>query len=227
MQKVLSARAWRNGLCSPLYVPRELVGIREHLTLGRVSAAIAELMRLAELGSASAAALLDYMCLQGVPFKLDEATSISKLCRDAASQGDSYAQYVIAWREYNENNLEKALHWLNASMRQLFPPAVGDFAQVAIRGAGMSRRRPDLARRSLYHAIRLGHLPSLLYLVQFAKTGAFGAAWRPFGWLSYPIVLLFITTAMHFRPFDLALFTHVIGGSRPLFVNMPARKDHA
>jgi len=227
LQKVVSAHAWRNGLCSPLYVPRELVGIREHLTFGRVSEAITELMHIAELGSAPAAALLDYMSLRGVQFKLDEATTVSNLCRDAAIRGDSYAQYVVAWREYDQKNLEKALHWLNASMRQLFPPAVGDFAQVAMRGAGMSRRRPNLARRSLYHAIRLGHLPSLLYLVQFAKKGAFGAAWQPFAWLSYPVVLLWVTAAMHFRPFDLALFTHVVDGSRPLFVNMPAPRDHA
>jgi TPR repeat protein len=182
-------------------------------------------MHIAELGSAPAAALLDYMSLRGVPFKLAEATTVSKLCRDAAIRGDGYAQYVVAWREYDEKNYEKAAHWLNASMRQLFPPAVGDFAQVAIRGTGMSRRRPDLARRSLYHAIRLGHLPSLLYLVQFAKKGAFGAAWRPFGWLSYPVVLLYVTTAMHLRPFDWALFTYVVGGSQPLFVNMPARNS--
>ena len=60
----INRRVWRNGLIVPIYVPAELQNVRILLSERELQAAAAALWKLSSLGSDSAAALLEYLCLR-------------------------------------------------------------------------------------------------------------------------------------------------------------------
>lgn len=187
------------------------------LAEGHVSQAVAELWRLAELGSGPAAALLDYLSLVGLDTGQIDAAAVEARCREAATRGDSFAQYVVAWRQYAEGKYPDALDWLGRSVTQRFAPAIGDVGRFFANGTGMSQRRPNFARAALCHAIRRGHLPSLILLLLYCRKGLFGAWWQIPGALAHPIAVLLSMPVIYLFPFELSTFAHSLSDKRPPF----------
>lgn len=220
---LLGPRAWYNGLNSVLYVPTELHGIRAMLAQGSVSEASTELRRLAELGSDPAAALLEYLCLRGLELSEIDRTDVLDRCESAASRGNGFAQYVLAWREFGQGNHSKALMWINRSVERRFLPAIADVGRFAADGVGMSQRWPDAAKLYLRHAIREGHLPSLVYLLNYSRRGAFGWWWRIPAAVVTPFAAVVTMLFAYLRPFEVSVFAHPWKNDRPPFVSKDRR----
>lgn len=214
----LGLMAWRHGLNSVVYVPSDLHGIREMLALGRISEAISELWRRADLGSDAAAALLEYFSLRGINLGDIDKAAVRDRCRRAAARGDGFAQYVLAWRQYHDGDYSQALQWINRAVERRFVPAIADVGRFAADGVGMSRKRPDTAVIYLRHAIRQGHLPSIMYLLNYGRRGAFGAWWRIPAAVVTPLVLLLMMPVSYLRPFHISVFAHPSRNDRPPFV---------
>jgi hypothetical protein len=208
-------RAWRHGLNFPIYVPPKLKGIRSMLAQGHVAQATSELLRLGELGSAPAAALLDYLCLCGLDASELDVVAISKRCREAAKRGDGFAQYAVGWRHFAEADFANALDWLTRSATQRFVPAMCDSGRFFANGTGLSRARPDVAKTALCQAIRRGHVPSILYFLKYGRQGLFGAWWRVFSSVIYPVAIVLAAPLLYLRPFDIFVFTHVYQDAGP------------
>ena len=155
------AQAWRHGLTYAFYVPNELENIRTLLSAGRLQDAVAELWRLSLLGSNSAAALLEYMCLRDQTLCANDRLAVSELCRESAIRRDPFAQYILAWCEYEKGNSKQFSRLLNQSARQRFPPAMGDLGRLFSAPPDKLRKQQILAGRFFKLAIRSGHLISI------------------------------------------------------------------
>lgn len=210
--------AWRNGLVHPIYVPNDLsYDVRALLSGGKIVDAARELWKLASLGSMSAAPLLGYLCLRDPNLCGTDRGSVYERCKESASRRDSFAQYVLAWAEYERGNYRNWFHWLTASARQHFLPAIGDLAKVLISPSVKGKMRPDLSMRCFSLAIRRGHLISIMIFLDGCRRGAFGRVCRLAGMVFWPISILPVWLAMKFLPFSASIFIYPVGTKRPLF----------
>lgn len=215
----LYSRAWRHGLIHPLYVPSELRQVRAFLSQGDLSAAINELLTRARLGSNSAAATLDYICLRQPSLPLVEYELTEKLCRAAANRSYPYAQYVVACREYQQGNYKSYARWLHRAARRNFPPAISDLGRAVLE-ASSNRAHGFLAKRCFRRALMRGHLLSVLYFLRACKEGKFSGGTSILGHLAFPLALLCITPICRLRPFSAGVFSHPFGLQRPLFASL-------
>jgi TPR repeat protein len=203
--------AWRNGLQRPIYVPSELSSIRSLLSRGNVEDATGELLRLSILGSNSAAATLGYIALTWDRLQGEDRLQAARLCRSSAERGHSYAQYVEAWREYEEGNIRKFAQWLNRSARQRFLPAIGDLGRLFVAPSSKLKRHPRLARQLFRLAMRSGHLASAVTYLQACKQGNFGSLHRSIGTLLLPLAILLVTPIAWMLPFSVTVFAYPAG----------------
>jgi TPR repeat protein len=217
-RRCLGFRAWKNGLLRPFYVPNDLGEVRDLFAAGEVVDAVSELLRLAQLGSKSAAATLGYVCLMDNKACAIDLSVALTICREAATRGDSFAQYVIAYTEYENKNYVEFQRWLNTSARQGFPPAVGDLARLLISG----RRKVipgklALAVKLFKHAISRGHFISLLTFLEGCRTGKFGALPRMPGILAYATIKACMMPIVWLIPFSIHFFAYPAEETGPLF----------
>jgi TPR repeat protein len=201
-----------------VYVPPELQSIREALAAGSIDAALRDLARLTELGSGSAAALLGYLNLRGTNQSGIDPANVLTRCRKAAERGDAYAQYVCAWQDYYDGDHEQALRWMNSAVKGQFLPAIADVGRFAVDGVAMSDKQPRVAAVYFRHAIGLGHIPSLMYLVNYARKGLFGWWWRVPALLATPLLVVLLIPVAYLRPFDIVVFAHPSKNDRRVFV---------
>lgn len=174
-------------------------------------------MFLAEHGDKDAAATLDYVFLRGTASSVFDGATVRDLCLRAAYSGAGYASYVCSWRCFQERDYTGAIQWMTKSINMGFVPAIGDSAQMYVRGAGLAQKRPDVARNNLLLAIRRGHLPSLVMLTRFGLRGIFGFHWFIASVVGYPIAVLMMLVFARIFPFDKFVFAHAFENSRPLF----------
>jgi len=215
---ISGAQAWRHGLTYAFYVPDELSNIRELLAAGKLQDAVAELWKLSLLGSNSAAALLEYMCLRDQTLCANDRFAVSELCRHSANRRNPFAQYILAWCEYEKGNRKQFARLLNQSARQRFPPAMGDLGRLFSSIPDGTRKQRMLARRFFQLAIRKGHLISIALFMNACKTGAFGRTLRVLGVVLHPLsVFILIGPVMRLSPFSISVFTYPVGLTRPLF----------
>jgi hypothetical protein len=207
--------AWHNGLVVPIYVPNELDDVRALLTRGKIADAARELW--ASLGSASAAALLEYLCLRDPNLCAGDRGVIYERCKESANRRHGFAQYALAWAEYERGNQKSWFHWLNESAKQRFLPALGDLALNFIAPSLEGKMRPDLSMRLFKLAIRRGHLISIATFLNACRQRAFGPAWQLTGFVLWPIGILLIWLAMKFLPFSESVFAYPVGIKQPPF----------
>ncbi len=162
------------------------------------------MLRLAQLGSNSAAATLGYFCLLSEDNDGIDRESGLSLCRAAANRGDSYAQYVTAWHEYELGHIRSFQRWINRSARQRFTPALGDLALLMLSPRKRSNRRPDLAKRIFFFAIRRGHLASIILFLARSLVGSFGWHYRVIALIAFPIAIIIVGFATRIYPFSCA-----------------------
>jgi hypothetical protein len=213
----LGPRAWGQGLSYPFYVPTELRDIRILIADGRFPDAAADLLRRASLGSGAAAATLGCMCLMGGELGSVDRGISHQQCVDSANRGNGYAQYVVAWHEYERGNYRIFAQWLRRSSKQGFLPATGDLGRLFIAPPDASERRPQVAKRFFRFAIRRGHVTSLPFFLRASKQGVFGRFYRYIGMIGYPVAVLLLTPIIWWFPFSIAVFAYPAGRKRPLF----------
>ena len=194
--------AWRHGLNFAIYVPADLVGIQSLLSVGAVSEACTEVQRLSMLGSDQAAALLAFMSLRGISWSGEEKDKILQRCRQAALQGNSYAQYVMALNERRQKNYGKEWEWLKMANAKEFGPSLAESGLLAARVIG----RADLARAFFARGIRVRHIPSLVFLLSFCIRGTYGIVGRTLGIIAFPIATATMAIGVRYFPFSLSVF---------------------
>jgi len=211
--RILGQNAWRNGLNFPIYVPTEMKAIRSLLSVGAVSETCAELWRLATLGSDQAAAVLAFMSLRGIEWKGEDPNRILRRCQQAATNGDSYAQFVMGLNEKKLHNHSKEAEWLQLATMKEFGPAL---AESGILAASVARR-PDLARIYFYRGVRARHIPSLIFFLSYCVRGTYGWCWRILGMAALPLAMIVMIFATRYFPYSLPVFSHLFARDRPLF----------
>jgi len=200
------AQAWRHGLVYPIYVPQDLSNIRELLSAGRFPEAVAELRKLSSLGSNSAAALLEYMCLCDGKLCGTDRAAIANQCRESANRRNGFAQYTLAWCEYENGNHKQFFRLLNQSAKQRFPPAMGDLGRVYISLPRRLKKHRKMASRFFQLAIRNGHLMSILFFLNGCEQGAYGSTLRPIGVVLLPLSAILLTPITRLFPFSISVF---------------------
>ena len=213
----LGLSAWRHGLAQPFYVPKELQHVRVMLADGRVSEATRELWRLATMGSSPAAATLGYMCLACGELSGVDCLAALELCRHSANRNCGFAQYVVAWKEYELGNYRELRRWLHRSADQRFGPAICDLGRLAVTGKHHYQRRPEMAKKYFRFAVREGHIFSVIFFLQYCRERKFGVLLQLFSTVALPISRAFIVPASWFYPFGIAVFSYPASRKRPLF----------
>jgi TPR repeat protein len=213
------SRAWRHGLLQPLYVPSELRQVRDFLSQGDLSAALNELSTRATLGSNSAAATLDYICLRHPSLPSVDYELTARLCRASANRSYPYAQYVVACREYQQGNFKSYARWLHRAARANFPPAISDLGRAVIEMPG-NLAHGLLAKRCFRRALVRGHVLSALYFLRACKDGKFGGGMLALGYVAFPFAVLCVTPICRLCPFSAGLFSHPLGLQKPLFASL-------
>jgi hypothetical protein len=217
LRRLRGAQAWRHGLVYPFYVPEDLSNIRELLSSGQLREAVAELWRSSSLGSGSAAALLEYMCLRDGTLCGTDRDAVADQCRESAYRRNAFAQYIFAWCEYEKGNRRLFYRLLIQSARQRFPPAMGDLGRLVSAQAKKTKKHRKLATFYFQLAIRNGHLMSIGFLLNGFKQGAYGNALRPIGVVLLPLSAILISPITRLFPFSISVFAYPVGLKKPLF----------
>jgi hypothetical protein len=193
MREILESRAiptshdqafqlWKHGINYPLFVPNLGPGVVELLQRGAVRELLVELQRRAELGSDSAASLLAYLSIHGISLDPRASSFATERCHAAATGGDSYAQFVLAWTRRKLNDDAGALEWMmKAATKGFFLPAFVDVGRFLAGGAGFKAPDRRGAIEVLWRAHRLGHRFALVYIARLMAMGFAGWARRPIG----------------------------------------------
>ena len=210
-------KAWRHGLVYPIYVPGDLSNIRSFLSIGNLQDAVAELWKLSSLGSPSAVALLQYMCLRDAALCGTDRSVVEARCRESAHRRNCFAQYVMAWSEYEAGNHRQFAYWLNQSARHRFAPAMGDVGRSLISTPTRTQKSQWLARRYFQLAIRRGHFVSISTYMHACKRGAFGPTFQAIGIVGWPLSILLMWPVMRAFPFGMSVFAYPVGRKKPLF----------
>lgn len=182
-----------------------------------MSAAIGELSKQAALGSNSATATLEYICLRDPHLPQVDQEAVARHCRASANRSHAYSQYVVACRAYQQGNFKEYSRWLNRAARRHFPPAIGDVARALMESPSKSRKHMLLAKRCFGRAVVRGHLLSALYFLRACKEGKFGIGLSIFGHVAFPVALLLIAPMCRLCPFCVSVFSHPFGIEKPLF----------
>jgi hypothetical protein len=171
-----------------VFVPNDMQHVRSLLSKQQIADACAELLRLAQLGSIQAAAVLGFLHFRGIRWAGATDTEIIEICRRAAIRGGSYAQYVMALYEGRWGDRSKEWAWLKMSNEQEFGPSLTESARLAANVA----RNSSLAWVYIKRGLRARHLPALIA----GSKGRFGLLWSLFGIVVYPGALLAMTIAV-------------------------------
>lgn len=222
-------RVLKTVLNYPVFVPNLGADITRFLVDGRLDRFIAELDRLAALGSAPASSLLGYLYLRGAFEGGENPIRAQELCTKPAQQGDAYAQYVMAWICRAKGEEAEAMNWLRRSVNAgLFPPAFVDIARFMIGGIGVASPDTRAALAVLWDAHRIGHRLALVYISQALRRTSKSLPMRVAGLLLYPIAIARASLFARRWPLSDRAFVHSASLTRPLFKAkiMTANPDH-
>lgn len=209
--------AWRRSLNYPLYIPDDLSElVRKPLVTGSQDEAVENCTRLARLGSPAARALSAYLSFRGVELPDMKQAQAEELCRAAAVGGHAYAQYVLAWTQWNKQAHSDAFAWICESAKQSFLPAIVDLGRFAANGIGVPAD-PVAAQVAYLRAMRRGHAAAPGTLLNLYRQGELGLSKKTIGTTLYPIALLWHALNSWIRPFSAAVFLHPPKSKRGLF----------
>jgi hypothetical protein len=182
--------------------------------------AAAALWHSAALGSDVAAATLGYMCLVCTELRGIDRVEALRLCRESANHDFNYAQYVIAWLEYELGNHGEFVKWINRSARRRFPPAICDLGRLALTGSMKSGNSATIAIKFFRLSIRAGHFMSIMFFLRFCKEGKFGGPLKIAGIFALPIAHLLFLPVTWCHPFSLTAFIYPASQKQNLFRSM-------
>lgn len=184
----LRRSAWRH-LRVPLYIPSEGEAVVRLLACKGPVAFVAEVERLASLGSPWAAAVQGYMLLMTREDHEANVARAIEICRAPATGGDAYAQYILSWALMFAGRRHEGLQMMKAAAVKRFPPAAVSIAKFMSAGLGVQSANSRDALGALRVAQRLGHkgvcaARSLIY-----RGGQLGLGGRLIGYALMPCVI--------------------------------------
>jgi hypothetical protein len=196
--------SWRRYFRGGVYIPavsRQQLGNLESRSPSDIRA---ELERLATLGSPWASALLAYESLLLRPDGTRDIDRAISLCKESASRGDAYAQYIMYWASLLKGDGREASQYLTASVGNLFPPAVLD--SINLTWLVRQKTDPSAVVRSIGRARDVGHYGALYWRYKLYATGKLGL-WRiPVGYSCLPLGALLYTYGGWRYPFSARVF---------------------
>jgi hypothetical protein len=216
-----SRRLWRAWFNGALYIPEEGRHVLLFLEAGGPPGFLAELEKLAALGSPWASAILGYMALMPGEDGKRNINRAVELCKTHAHAGDEYAQYVYAWALLFLGETNRAYGMMKSGLLSQFPPATLDYTAYVWHGWGTKEPYPALALKLLRHAKRASHALALEWRCRFYRTGNLGLARRTLGSLLMPLALLRHIIAAWRDPFSCRVFVFQRGATRPLLRSKP------
>lgn len=203
MRRCIQARSAWKVLNRPIFIPEddtEAIGL---LIKGDVAALTALLTRRTSLGSDSAAALLGYLEFMGAISGVSNPDAAIALCAPGARRGHDYAQYVLAWAQWESaETVRDALRWMKRSAADSrFLPAWVGLAQMLSMSA-TSKSEARAAVDCLRVAHKRGHAWALLLICGIARGGQLGLGWRLGCALAFPFCLLRALIFLKYHPFS-------------------------
>lgn len=194
--------AWK-VLNRPIYVPEDDTEAIALLIKGDVTNLAELLTRRISLGSDSAAALLGYLEFMGAISGSSNPDAAIALCTAGARRRHGYAQYVLAWAQWESaDTVADALRWMkSAAADSKFLPAWVGLAQM-LAMSSTSKQQDRAAVDCLWVAHKLGHAAALLLICGIARGGRLGLAWRLGCALAFPFCLLRTVIFVKCHPFS-------------------------
>jgi hypothetical protein len=196
--------SWRKYIKGGIYIP--FIAQQQLLTLkiNGPEVFLAELERLASLGSPWASALLALQALLLRPDGTRDLGRAIELCKGPAARGDAYAQYILGWATFlNGDHLEAGSHFKSSAI-QLFPPAVLD--SVTFFWLSHRLSRPEGVLTSLQHAKAVGHFATPLWRSKIYRSGRLGMGRLLLGYLIAPVAILRHLICRWRNPFSARVF---------------------
>lgn len=212
-----SSRLWRLYLNGPLFIPEQGHQVIEILELKGPDALIAELERLASLGSPWAAAALGYICLRPMSDGKRRADRAIELCKTHAERGNGYALFVLGWALLHNDNKVGAIRAMKKAALAGFPPAMLDYAKFAWNGWGTRDIYPSVSLVLLRRADEAHHRAALLTRCTFYRSGKFGILFKLIGYLATPYAFMRLALALLRDPFSCRVFSFQESTAGPLF----------
>jgi hypothetical protein len=191
MRRCVQARSAWKVLNRPIFIPEDDTEAISLLIKGDVANLAALLTRRISLGSDSAAALLGYLEFMGAISGVSNPDAAIALCTPGARKGHGYAQYVLAWAQWESaETVRDALRWMkrSAADSKFLPAWVGLAQMLSMSATSKSEARAALDCGRVAH--KLGHAAALLLICGIARGGRLGWAWRLGCALAFPFCLL-------------------------------------
>jgi hypothetical protein len=152
-----------------LYTPVEYRTVVEKaLSQGGADALVAELERLASLGSSWAAASLGYLSLLPQPNGRRDPERALLHCSSAVREGDPYALFVVGWAQYLLTKSRRK------SYRPMLEASKKRFSPATLAMSFFVWPEENVTMRFVDGALRAGHTAALLLRAEYYCTGRFG-----------------------------------------------------
>jgi hypothetical protein len=196
--------SWRKYLPGGIYFPAESAPHLRRLSVDGEASLIPELEKLSSMGSPWASAILAHHALLLAPNGARDIDRAIRLCKEPASGGDAYAQYVLGWAVLLAGRHREAGEYFKAAGRQLFPPAVLD--STGFFWLANQQARPEQVLISLKQASSVGHFATSLWRSRIYRSGRLGLARRVLGYLTAPFAMIYYLNACRQRPFSAKIY---------------------
>jgi TPR repeat protein len=213
---LLSVRTMGIVMNFPLYDCGVSEKARRLIAAGRLSEALAEYHRLAEMGSAPAKCVLAYLSLRNLPGAPRDLDAAKAFANAALSHEPGYANYVLSYVALYENDAKRAIKRMVDSYMARFIPASTALALINAQGYGVGKH-PKEAEIFFLRAISAGHIPAAFMLCRFYMRGNRGFAKRLLGGVLFPFALLYVWIASRFMIFSIRTFRHFNVEVPPMF----------
>lgn len=159
----------------PLYLPGRSRDIEVMLQRGDAVRAIAELTKLASLGSGAAKTVLAYLHLQGALPSGVDFDRAADLLREPVASGDPYALYVAGWIHFlRDKDAGRAVSCWVAGEEKGFLPSIIELGRFLSWDLPGSPPRYADAIEKLKLADRLGHKQAASLIATLDAAGARG-----------------------------------------------------
>lgn len=194
------------GLRCPLYDGGVSPDARKMLALGDIAGAFAEYNRLSELGSGKARCVIAYANLlgtQSLPKNIEEAR---KIANSAVVLEPGFSNYILGCVSMLDTNWPASFRYFSLSGKAGFFPALSTSAKLMSQLYRLKDGDLRTSETIFLHATRKMHIPGILYLAAFYKSGARGVSKRLLGLIVFPFAVAGSYLSCRFGIFSIRTF---------------------
>jgi hypothetical protein len=203
---LLSLSASIRALRCPLYDAGVSTDARRMLASGNVVGAFNEYHRLADLGSGSARCVIAYAYLLGTnscPKNIEESQRIARM---ALSSEPGFSNYILGCVAMRDEDWPSTFQHLNLSIQAGFVPALSTAAKLMSQLYRKTDSDLRAAETVFLRAVCSGHVPGLLYLTAFYKSGARGLPKQLLGLALFPVAVAALYLSCRLAIFSMRTF---------------------